>query len=146
MNSSFSSNHVQFILFFKSSFSSNHPGANHPFLQVILVQFTRVFKSSFSSNHPVAVHPIFQTVLVENSQRGKEFNKFCPPNSSDDFCLFFCIYPSSMVRLDKNLPNMTLGRICSSAEDFLNFILYFPWSFFSVAISIFAFHHYLRLI
>ena len=25
---------------------------------------------------------------------GKELTKFCPPNSSDDLCLFFCLYPS----------------------------------------------------
>ena len=44
--------------------------------------------SSFSSNHPVAVLKI---VLMQNSQLGKEFNKFCPSNSSDDLCLFFWI-------------------------------------------------------
>ena len=51
--------------------------------------------SFFSSNRTSAVHPI-PNVLVKNSLCGKEYNKFCPPNSSDDFCLFFCIYPSSM--------------------------------------------------
>ena len=28
---------------------------------------------------------------------GKELNKFCLPNSSDDLCLIFCMNPSSMV-------------------------------------------------
>ena len=54
--------------------------------------------SSFSLNHPGAIYPILQIVLVQNSERGKEVNrKFCPPNSSNDLCLFFCLYPSSMV-------------------------------------------------
>ena len=52
---------------------------------------------SFSLNHPDAIHPNLQIVLVQNSQRGKELNKCCPPHSSDDLCLCFCLYPSSMV-------------------------------------------------
>ena len=36
--------------------------------------------SSYSSNHPSALH---------NSWRGKDLHAFCPPNSSDDLCLFF---------------------------------------------------------
>ena len=47
----------------------------HPFLQIILMQFILFFKSSLC----------------------KELNKFCPSNSSDDICPFFCIYPSSML-------------------------------------------------
>ena len=31
----------------------------------------------------------FKIVRVQNSQCGKELNKFCPPNSSDDLCLLF---------------------------------------------------------
>ena len=84
-----------------SSFYSNHPGAIHPFLQIILMQFILSFKSSwcnssFSSNHPGAIHPFLQIVLEQNSQRGMELNKFCPPNSGDDLCLSFCMHPSSM--------------------------------------------------
>ena len=33
---------------------------------------------------------------MQNSSRGNEFNKFSPPNSSDDLCLLFCKNPSSM--------------------------------------------------
>ena len=29
--------------------------------------------------------------------RGKELNKFCPPNSSEDLCLFFCLNDIQMV-------------------------------------------------
>ena len=47
------------------------------------------FKSSWCT-----IHPFLQIVLVQNSQRGKELNKFCPPNSSDDLCLLFCTYLS----------------------------------------------------
>ena len=36
------------------------------------------------------------SVVQRASARAKELNKFCPPDSSDDLCLFFCIYPSSM--------------------------------------------------
>ena len=43
------------------------------------------------------IHPIIQILLVQNSQLGMELNKLCPPNSSDDLYLFFCLYPSSMV-------------------------------------------------
>ena len=52
--------------------------------------------SSFSSYHPGAINPFLPVILVQNRQRGKELNKFCPPNSSDDLYLFFCINPSSM--------------------------------------------------
>ena len=40
------------------------------------------------------MHPILQIVLLQNSQCGKELNKFCPPNISDDLRHFFCLYPS----------------------------------------------------
>ena len=53
--------------------------------------------SSYSSYWKGAIYPILQIVLMHNSLRSKEINWFCPPNSSDDFCLFFCFYPSSMV-------------------------------------------------
>ena len=43
------------------------------------------------------IHPFLQIILVQNSLGGKEFNKFFPSNSSDDLCLPFCIYSSSMV-------------------------------------------------
>ena len=53
--------------------------------------------SSFSTNQPGAIHPILPFVLVQNWLRGKELNKFCPPNSSDDPCFLSSVfYPSSM--------------------------------------------------
>ena len=42
------------------------------------------------------IHPVLQNPPRQNSWRGKEFNKFFPPNRSDDLCLSFCLYPSSM--------------------------------------------------
>ena len=42
--------------------------------------------SSYSSNRPTA----------KQLYRGKELDKFCPANSSDDLCLLFCIYPASI--------------------------------------------------
>ena len=35
-------------------------------------------------------------ILLFKIVLGKELNKFFPPNRSDNLCLFFCIYPSSM--------------------------------------------------
>ena len=35
--------------------------------------------------------PLLHIALVQNSLRRKELNKFCPPNSSDDPLLLFCI-------------------------------------------------------
>ena len=32
----------------------------------------------------------------QNSQRGKELNKFCRPNRCDDLCLCFSLHPSSI--------------------------------------------------
>ena len=45
--------------------------------------------SSYYSNRP------------SEKQQARQWieNKFCPPNSSDDLCLFFCIWPSSMVMI-----------------------------------------------
>ena len=41
--------------------------------------FKNMMNSHFSFNHPGAVHPIIQNRSRQNSQRGKEFNKFFPP-------------------------------------------------------------------
>ena len=54
-------------------------------------------KAHFSSYHPGAIHPFLLIILVQNNQQGKELNSFCPPNSSDNLCLFFCLNPSSTV-------------------------------------------------
>ena len=51
-----------------------------------------------TSNHPGA--------------RGKELNKFFPPNNSDDLCLIFCKNPSSM------LPINSVGIKTSAMEVF----------------------------
>ena len=40
------------------------------------------------------IHPILPN--QPRKKRGKELNKFCPPNRRDDFCLCFYINPSSM--------------------------------------------------
>ena len=42
------------------------------------------------------IHPFLHIIQVQNSLRGKELNQFCPQNSSDDLCLLFSLYPSSM--------------------------------------------------
>ena len=58
-------------------------------------------RSTFSLNHPGAIYPILQIVLLQNSQRGKEFNKFCPLNKSDDL-LPFLMYLSFFYDLAGN--------------------------------------------
>ena len=57
----------------------------------ILVQFILFFVSSWCNSYFSFYHPRGKQLA------GKELNKFCPPNSSDDLCLLFCIYPFSMV-------------------------------------------------
>ena len=78
---------MQFILFFILSwwlvqfiplFILNSPGA----ILFILFFILSWCNSSYSSNRPGATR--------------KKLNKFCPPSSSHDFRLFFCLYPSSM--------------------------------------------------
>ena len=57
-----------------SSFSPYHPGA-----------------INFFPCHPGAIDHFLNIFLVQNSLRGKELNKFCPPNSNDDLCLLLCV-------------------------------------------------------
>ena len=59
----------------------------HPFRQVAFILFILVFK----------------IIPVENSQRDNELNQFRPPNSSNDLCLLFCRYPSSIEIILKRL-------------------------------------------
>ena len=51
----------------------------------------------YSSTRPGADQPILQIVLIQNNKRSKELKQFCPPTSSDDLCLLFCINSSSML-------------------------------------------------
>ena len=56
------------------------------FLAAVAILHQDVLKntmnSSVSSYHPGAKHPFLYTILVQNSLRGKDLNKFCPPDSS----------------------------------------------------------------
>ena len=49
---------------------------------------------------------LFFKIVQCKTARGKELNILFPPNTSDDLCLFFCLYPSSMaaviVKLSRN--------------------------------------------
>ena len=38
----------------------------------------------------------YKIVVVHKGERGKELHNFCPPNNSNDLCLFFCPFPSSV--------------------------------------------------
>ena len=68
---------------------------------------------SYSLNRPGAIHPFLYIILFQNSQRGKEFNKFCLSNSWDDLCIA-CLNPSSMVQLPSHLsedePKLLTGQ------------------------------------
>ena len=46
-----------------------------------------IFPKHTFSKQPLFCYPLFQ---------GKEFNQFCPPTSSGDLCLLFCLYPHSI--------------------------------------------------
>ena len=87
------------------------------------------------------IHPILQIVLVQNSLRGKELNKFFPPNGRDDLCLFVCIYPSSLRRqmyghVVLNIPHSVLLNLLPlhswSSESVLP---RFEWTFFTPVFS-----------
>ena len=62
-----------------SYFSSFHPDAIYPFLYIIRVQLILFFISSWCK--------------IASAERN---NQFCPSNSSEELCLLFCLYPSSM--------------------------------------------------
>ena len=57
--------------------------------------------SSIFSKHPFSqlslysIHPCLQSSLG-GKYLALQLNQFHPPNSSDDLCLIFCLYPSSM--------------------------------------------------
>ena len=57
-------------------------GSSCPILYIVLCNL------SYPSNRPGAKY-------VASS--AKKFNWFCPTSSSDDLCLLFCLYPSSMI-------------------------------------------------
>ena len=79
--------------------------------------------SSFFSNYPSAIHSFIQNFPMHNSQRGKEFNKLFPPNRSDDLCLFFCPYPSSMPpRLSKATKVLELQKMRENKKYSLQYV------------------------
>ena len=56
-----------------------------------------IFKHLFRQVAFILLILFFQIILVENSQCCKELIPFYPPNSNDDLCFLFCLYPFSMV-------------------------------------------------
>ena len=63
----------------------------------------------FVSNHPGAIHPIIVQCKTATTAR----NKFFPTNRTDNICLVFCLYPSSMFpKLSLHCPQKTnLGLV-----------------------------------
>ena len=60
------------------------------------------------------IQPFLSNQPRQNSQRGKELNKFCLPNRRDDLCLCFCIIPSSMLlKIHKNKKFLP-GKSCQT--------------------------------
>ena len=67
------------------------------------------------------IHPFLKIVLVQNSQHGKELNKFYSPNSSDDLCLLFCISGPVIFFLDqkcKESYDFSIKKIVMAARPF----------------------------
>ena len=65
------------------------------------------------------IHPFLQIILVQNSQRSNELNQFCSPNSNDDLCLLFYLYPSSMLSAQgrqKNHNDNVCGFVLAKLE------------------------------
>ena len=81
---------------------------NIHFVGWVVVCYTVVWtgwSSNFSSIHSPGslFNTCLQIILVENSLFGKELNLFHLPNSGDDICLLFCLYPASMVVCEAQL-------------------------------------------
>ena len=66
----------------------------------------------------------FKIILVTNIKNGKEFNQFPPPNSSDDICLFFRLYPSSMSKLMQNTGKSVHSCLGWGVGDKINYLLW----------------------
>ena len=101
------------------------------FLTVLLFCIRRIYlkfrmNSSFSSYHHGTIHPLIHIILVQNSYRGKKFNKFFPPNSSDDLCLLFCINSSSMVRPLQQQEITLCQKYLTQLSPFSSLISYTP--------------------
>ena len=86
--------------------------------------------------------PFFKIVLGKKSWRGKEFNKFLPSNSSDDLCILFCLYPSSMLpvwklsttvykRIEPRLFICDSSSACSLFMDKSLYMFIYMWTFWS---------------
>ena len=50
--------------------------------------------------------------FFKSSLRDKELNQFCPPKSSDDHCLLFCLYPSKPWWSDLYSSYCKLTKLC----------------------------------
>ena len=76
-------------------------GGNIPFDMVIWYGVNQMnihfFKASIPSSSLYSIHPFLQHHPGGNYPvQLYELNHFPSPNSSDDLCLVFCLYPSSM--------------------------------------------------
>ena len=61
--------------------------------------------SSFSSNHPAAIILFFNLSQCKTARVERKLTKFCPPNSSDEYCLFSGIFTSSMGKTSSTCNN-----------------------------------------
>ena len=69
----------------------------------------RIIHFSIASIPPssrYSINTFLQIILVENTRKcGRELKQFSPPNSSDDLCLLFCLFPYSMLQyMEKERP------------------------------------------
>ena len=79
-------------------------------------------------------HPILPNRPRQNSLRGKELKKICPPNRRDDLFLGLCLNPSSMVGIDCGESFRINKKPLSESWDLYHIgkIFFQPWTDFSV--------------
>ena len=95
------------------------------------------FKASILPCVHFSIIPFFQIILALNlyTQCGMELNEFCPPNRSDDLCLFFCTNPYLCLR-----GNDVKVRHCDKTGYFFPFTVKIVFVFIFL-ISVLLFFH-----
>ena len=80
-------------------------------------------------NFRVQISLFFNTSCSAKYLAMQELKKFCPPRSSDDLCLLFCIHPSSMAILKSSVYHKGHETVGTTAWSLL-FLFLFEITFF----------------
>ena len=97
------------------------------------------FKASIPPIGLYSFHPFLQNhpaLFEEYIQCGKELNKFCSPNSSDDLCLLFCLYPSSMALTFMQIVVYFYSLITIAEHLVFSFFYLSSWNFFTCSTNL----------